>query len=86
MLGCRRMSVVTVKAVEFTAVTGRMCDVLTGVVGADLVGLIASHHEADLLSRLVLEETDVARASFLPLRGIAREPEELRAPVGSHRT
>ncbi len=57
-------------------------DVLTEVVGADFESLIASHHETDFLGLLVLQQTDVARTTLLPLRSLSREPEELRPPVG----
>ena len=40
---------------------------LTEVIRADLEGLIASHHDADLLSLLVLEEPNVASSTLLPL-------------------
>ena len=48
---------------------------LTGVVGADLEGLVAAHDEANLLGLLVSEETDVASTAFLPLGRAALEPE-----------
>ena len=54
----------------------------THVVRAHLERLIAAHHQADLLGLLVLEEAHVAGAALLPLRGVGRETEELRAPVG----
>ena len=50
------------------------------MVRADLEGLNAPHHETDFLRLLVLQQADVARAALLPLRGLGREPEELRTP------
>ena len=72
---------VTVQTIQYFALhihTGKM---LTGMVRADFEGLIAPHHEPDLLGLLVLQQTDVARPAFLPLRGFCREPEELRTPM-----
>ena len=54
---------------------------LTEVIRADLEGLIASHHETNFLGLLVLQQTDVARTTLLPLRRLGREPEELRPPM-----
>lgn len=52
----------------------------TGMVCADLECLIAPHHQTDLLRLLVREKTDIACASFLPLCGLGREPEQLGTP------
>ena len=53
---------------------------LTDVVRADLQSLIPAHDETDLLRGLVLEETDLAGAAFLPLEVVLDEAEELCAP------
>jgi len=45
------------------------------MVGADLVSFITSHHEPDFLGLLMLEETNIARATLLPLFGRSFEPE-----------
>ena len=50
------------------------------MVRANFERLVASHHKADLLSLLVLQKTDFARAPFFPLRVARIKPEELRAP------
>lgn len=55
---------------------------LTEVVCADFERLIASHHKTDFLGLLMLEQTDVARTTFLPFRGVGRKPEEFRPPMG----
>ena len=52
----------------------------TGVVRADLERLITSHNEADLLGRLVREQTNVACPSFLPFRRGRLESEQLGTP------
>ena len=52
----------------------------TEMVGADFEGLIAPHHETNLLGFFVLEETNVSGSSFLPLVTVSREPEQLGAP------
>ena len=50
------------------------------MVSADLEGLVASHHKANLLGFVVLQQTDVAGPTLLPLALSIIEPEELRAP------
>lgn len=52
----------------------------TEVISADFEGLIAPHHETNLLGFFVLEETNVSGSSFLPLVTVSREPEQLGAP------
>ena len=52
---------------------------LTVVVGADLEGLVAAHHETGLLVLLVLEQADVTGTTLLPLLRLAVELEELGA-------
>lgn len=54
----------------------------TKVVRADLQSLVASHNEPNFLSLLMLKQTDVSSATFLPLGRLAVETEELGAPVG----
>ena len=81
MLGWRRMSEVTRGDVQILEQRGGRDSVLTGVVRADFERLIAPHHESDLLGLLVLKQTDVASTTLLPLRGLGREPEELRTPM-----
>lgn len=55
---------------------------LTEVVRTDLQSLVASHNEPNLLGLLVLKQTDVSSATFLPLGRLAVETEELGAPAG----
>ena len=50
---------------------------LTVVVGADLEGLVAAHHQAGLLVLLVLEQAHVTSTTLLPLLAITVELEEL---------
>ena len=50
------------------------------MVRTDFEGLVASHDQPDLHSLLVLEQTDVACPSFLPLRSRGFKPEELCTP------
>lgn len=51
------------------------------MIGADLEGLVSPHDETSAAILLVLEETDVASATLLPLLRLAVELEELGAPV-----
>ena len=51
----------------------------TQVVGADFEGLIAPHHETNLLGFLVLKQTNISGSPFLPLIALGREPEQLGA-------
>ena len=51
----------------------------TEVVGADFEGLIAPHHETNLLGFLVLKQTNVSGTSLLPFIALGREPEQLGA-------
>ena len=53
----------------------------TEVVRANLEGLVASHHETNLLGFLVLEETNVSSSSFLPLGRATIETEEFGTPI-----
>ena len=60
------MSEVTVASTCQTAGDGGNRQ-LTHVVRADLVGLIAPHHETDLLGLLVLQQPNVASSTLFPL-------------------
>lgn len=53
----------------------------TGVVGADLERLVTSHHEADLLGRLVRQQADVPGSPLLPLGRSRLEAEQLGSPA-----
>lgn len=56
-------------------------DQITVVVGADLVGLVATHQETDLLGLLVLHQADISGTALLPLVGLLDEAEKLGAPI-----
>ena len=90
MLGWRRISEETVEEWEQAQtvdqqpgsnVKSRRPETRTEVVRANLEGLVASHHETNLLGLLVLEETNVASSSFLPLGRATVETEELGTPM-----
>jgi hypothetical protein len=49
------------------------------VVGADLEGLVSSHHQTGLLVLLVLQQSHITGTTLLPLPGFAVELEKLRA-------
>lgn len=49
------------------------------VVGADLEGLVTTHHQARLAVLLVLEKTNIAGTALLPLRGVLDKLEKLGA-------
>lgn len=49
------------------------------MVGANLEGLVAAHHQSSLSILLVLEQADVTSATLLPLAGLADKLEELGA-------
>lgn len=49
------------------------------MVGANLQGLVSSHHQAGLSVLLVLQQSDITSSSLLPLVGLADELEELGA-------
>lgn len=49
------------------------------MVGADLEGLVATHDESGSAVLLVLEQTDLASATLLPLSTVAVELEQLGA-------
>jgi hypothetical protein len=49
------------------------------VVGADLEGLVATHNQSGLAVLLVLEQTNVARTTLLPLAALLDELEKLSA-------
>ena len=53
------------------------------VVGADLEGLVATHDESGSAVLLVLEQTDLASATLLPLSAVAVELEQLGAHLES---
>jgi len=50
------------------------------VVRTDFESLITPHHKTNLLGFLVLEQTNIACSSFLPLRRCGLETEELSTP------
>lgn len=52
-----------------TRVKGHVVKQHTVVVGADLERLLSSHNQADLVVLLVLEQSDIASSSLLPLAG-----------------
>jgi hypothetical protein len=49
------------------------------VVGADLQGLVSAHHQTALAVLLVLQQSNVAGTTLLPLLAITVESEELGA-------
>ena len=51
------------------------------MVRANFERLITTHHKADLLGLFVLEETNIAGATFLPFRRASIETEQLGAPI-----
>jgi hypothetical protein len=57
----------------------RASNTRTEVVSADFEGLIAPHHETNLLGFLVLKQANVSGSPFLPLVALGREPEQLGA-------
>lgn len=62
-----------------TNVQWRTLNTHTEVISADFVGLIAPHHETNLLRFLVLKQTNVSGSPFFPLVTVSREPEQLGA-------
>ena len=50
------------------------------MVRTDFESLITPHHKPNLLGLLVLEQPNIARASFLPLRRTGIETEQLGTP------
>ena len=53
------------------------------MVGADLESLVATHNQSRLAVLAVLEQSNVAGASLLPLAGVAVEFEQLGAHLES---
>lgn len=49
------------------------------MVGADLEGLVTSHHQTGLAIFLVLQQPDVASSTLLPFTGLTDELEQLGA-------
>lgn len=54
-------------------------ETLTVVVGADLEGLVSAHDQASLAILLVLEQSNVAGTTLLPLLAVTVESEQLGA-------
>jgi hypothetical protein len=47
------------------------------MIGANLQGLVSSHHQSSLSTLLVLQESDVSSSTFLPLATLTIESEQL---------
>lgn len=62
-----------------TGAEGRATKAPTQVISTDFEGLVAPHHETDLLGFFVLKQTSVSGSSFLPLICLRDEPEQFGA-------
>jgi hypothetical protein len=54
-------------------------ETLTVVIGADLEGFVSAHDQASLAILLVLEQSNVAGTTLLPLLAVTVESEQLGA-------
>jgi hypothetical protein len=79
MLGWRRISAETVDRIRYMTPDYEK-PALTHVVRTDFESLITPHHKTNLLGFLVLEQPNIARSSFFPLRRCGLETEELSTP------
>ena len=65
----------------YSAIYARSWGSLTIVVRADLMGLVSSHNQPNLLRFLVLQQLDITSTTFLPLAGVAIKLEKLCSPT-----